>query len=90
MQPYDIFMLIVLVGATAFGAWKGMAWQLASIGSVILSAIVALRCGGLLAPHISAEEPWNEFLAMAVLFAGTSLAARWGPSSERPKACSIA
>ena len=74
MQPYDIFMLLVLVGAAAFGAWKGMAWQLASIGSVVLSTIVALRFSGLLAPSLSAEEPWNQFLAMGILFAGTSLA----------------
>jgi membrane protein required for colicin V production len=73
MQPYDIFMLIVLVGAAAFGAWKGMAWQLASIGSVLLSTIVALRFSGLLAPSLSAEEPWNQFLAMGILFAATSL-----------------
>jgi len=73
MQPYDIFMLIVLVGAALFGAWKGMAWQLASIGSVLLSTIVALRFSGLLAPSLSAEEPWNQFLAMGILFACTSL-----------------
>ncbi len=73
MQPYDIFMLIVLVGAAAFGAWKGMAWQLASIASVAVSTIVALRFSGLLAPSLSAEEPWNQFLAMGILFAATSL-----------------
>ncbi len=73
MQPYDIFMLIVLVGAAVFGAWKGMAWQLASIASVLLSAIVAMRFSGLLAPSLSAQEPWNQFLAMGILFVGTSL-----------------
>jgi membrane protein required for colicin V production len=73
MQPYDIFMLIVLVGAAVFGAWKGMAWQLASIGSVVVSTIVALKFSGLLAPSLSAEEPWNQFLAMGILFASTSL-----------------
>ena len=73
MQPYDIFMLIVLVGAAVFGAWKGVAWQLASIASVLLSAIVAMRFSGLLAPSLSAEEPWNQFLAMGILFAATSL-----------------
>lgn len=74
MQPYDIFMLIVLVGAAVFGAWKGMAWQLASIASVVVSAVVALRFAGFLAPSLSAEEPWNQFLAMGILFAATSLA----------------
>ncbi|MHB8900185.1 MAG: CvpA family protein, partial [Thermoguttaceae bacterium] len=74
MQPYDILMLIVLVGAAAFGAWKGVAWQIASLASVLLSGIVAMRFSGLLAPSLSAEEPWNQFLAMGILFAGTSLA----------------
>ncbi|MGI6416172.1 MAG: CvpA family protein [Thermoguttaceae bacterium] len=74
MQPYDIFMLVVLIGAGVFGAWKGMAWQLASIASVVVSSIVALRFSGVAAPFFSAQEPWNRFLAMAVLFAGTSLA----------------
>lgn len=73
MQPYDILMLIVLVGAGAFGAWKGMAWQLASIGSVLVSSVVALRFSGAVAPLFSAQEPWNRFLAMAVLFIATSL-----------------
>ena len=73
MQPYDVFMLVVLIGAAVFGAWKGMAWQLASIASVLLSSIVALRFSGLLAPSLSAEEPWNQFLAMGILFAATSL-----------------
>ena len=73
MQPYDVFMLIVLIAAAAFGAWKGMAWQLASIASVLLSSIVSLRFSGMLAPSLSAEEPWNQFLAMGILFAGTSL-----------------
>jgi len=73
MQPYDVFMLVVLISAAVFGAWKGMAWQLASIASVLLSSIVALRFAGLLAPSLSAEEPWNQFLAMGILFAATSL-----------------
>ena len=30
MEPYDICMIVVLVGTTVFGAWKGMAWQVAS------------------------------------------------------------
>lgn len=71
---YDILMLIVLLGTTIFGFWKGMAWQLASLASVVVSAVVALRFRGDLAPMFSASEPWNRFLAMLVLYLGTSLA----------------
>ncbi len=73
IQPYDFFMLVVLVGTTVFGAWKGMAWQLASLASVVVSAIVAFRFGGPLAPLFSGTEPWNRFLAMLVLYLVTSL-----------------
>jgi membrane protein required for colicin V production len=71
---YDLLMLIVLVGATVFGAWKGMAWQLASLASVVVSAVVAMQFGASLAPYMSGHEPWNRFIAMLVLYLATSLA----------------
>ena len=74
LQGYDILMLLVLVGTTVFGAWKGMAWQVASFASVVLSTMVAIHGSGSLASHISAKEPWNRFLAMLILFLATSLA----------------
>jgi membrane protein required for colicin V production len=74
MEPYDIFMLLVLVGTTVFGAWKGMAWQVASSASLVASYAVALRFSGPLAPRFGAQAPLNRFIAMFVLFAGTSLA----------------
>jgi len=73
-QPYDIVMLVVLVGTTLFGAWKGMAWQLASFASLVVSCVVATRFSPTLAPYLSEQEPWNRFLAMLVLLLGTSLA----------------
>ena len=73
-QPYDLFLLAVLAVCTLYGGWKGMIWQLASLASIILSAVVASRFGGALAPYISHHTPWNRFLAMLVLYAGTSLA----------------
>jgi membrane protein required for colicin V production len=74
IQVYDIIMLVVLLGATLFGAWKGMAWQVASLGSLALSCMVAARYGSALAPRISNEEPWNRFIAMLILFVGTGIA----------------
>ena len=72
MQTYDVFMLAVLVLATLFGAWKGMAWQLASLASLVVSFVVAARFSAELAPQISQQEPWNRFVAMLILYAATS------------------
>lgn len=74
MQIYDIAMLVVFLGTTIFGAWKGMAWQLASLSSIFFSFAVALRFSPQLAPHVGAQEPWNRFVAMLILYLGTSLA----------------
>jgi membrane protein required for colicin V production len=74
IQTYDIVMLVVLLGAAILGAWKGMVWQLASLASVTVSAMVAIHFSASLAPYFSAQEPWNRFLAMFVLFVISSLA----------------
>ncbi|MCI0357017.1 MAG: CvpA family protein [Planctomycetaceae bacterium] len=73
MQGYDILMIIVLVAAVVWGAWKGFAWQIASLGSMIASYIVALTFRQQLAQYINASPPWNMFLSMLILFLGTSL-----------------
>jgi membrane protein required for colicin V production len=73
MELYDICMLVVLVGATVFGAWKGMAWQAASSASLIVSYAVALKFSSQIA-HLFGQPPLNRFLAMAALYMVTSLA----------------
>jgi len=72
MQAYDIIMLLVLVAATVFGAWKGLAWQVASLAAIFASYYVALQFRDPLSAYISAEPPWNVFVAMALLYVGTS------------------
>lgn len=74
LQPYDFCMLAVLVLTTIFGAWKGMAWQLASLASVAVSSVVAVRFGDRLLPYFPQQMPWNRFVAMFVLYVATSLA----------------
>lgn len=74
MEVYDLIMLAVLVGATIFGAWKGLAWQIASLGAIVASCFVSFRFYGPLAEKIDAKEPWNIVLAMLILYVGTSLA----------------
>ena len=73
MELYDICMLTVLVAATVFGAWKGMAWQVASTASLVLSYLVALRFSEQLAPRFGQQAPLNRFIAMFVLYMATSL-----------------
>ncbi|MBX7071748.1 MAG: CvpA family protein [Pirellulales bacterium] len=73
MEPYDIAMLAVLVGATLFGFWKGMAWQLASLASLGASYFVALRLSPVLAPYFGSQAPLNRFIAMGAIYLGASL-----------------
>lgn len=73
MEAYDIVMLVVLIGAALFGAVKGFAWQLASIGSIAVSYMVAYHFREPFSESINAAPPWNRFLAMLILYVGTSL-----------------
>jgi membrane protein required for colicin V production len=73
MQGYDFVMIGVLIGAVAWGAWKGFAWQVASTASMVLSYFVALNFRAPLSQMIKTDPPWNVFVAMLILFLGTSL-----------------
>ena len=73
METYDIIMLVVIVGATLLGAIKGFAWQLASIASIVISYIVAYKYREPISESIQADPPWDRFLAMLILYIGTSL-----------------
>ncbi len=73
MQGYDLLMIAVLVAAIAWGAWKGFAWQVASLASMVASYFVALTFRQQLAGFIDASPPWNIFVSMLILFLGTSL-----------------
>jgi len=73
MEGYDLIMLCVVALGTMFGAWKGLAWQIASLSSIFASYFIAYRFRGAVAEYISASPPWNTFLAMLILYLGTSL-----------------
>ena len=72
MQTYDLLMLLVLVATTMFGYWKGMAWQIASLASLGLSYVVALKFSTQLAPTFGDTAPLNRFVAMLVIYIVTS------------------
>src|SRR5688572_3596631 len=65
-------MLLVLVAATIFGFWKGMAWQIASLASLVVSYFAALRFSTQLAPVFGDSAPLNRFVAMLAIYVGTS------------------
>jgi membrane protein required for colicin V production len=72
MQTYDLVMLLVLVATTLFGYWKGMAWQIASLASLVVSYLAALRFSAQLAPTFGNAAPFNRFVAMLVIYIVTS------------------
>jgi membrane protein required for colicin V production len=74
IPTYDIAMLVVLVATTLWGVFKGMAWQVAALASVVLSAAVAIHSSAVVAPYCPGQEPWNRYLAMLVLYCVTALA----------------
>jgi membrane protein required for colicin V production len=73
METYDLIMIGVLLAATAFGAWRGFAWQLASLAAIGASCFVAYRYRGPVAAWIPFDAPWHVFLAMFLLFSISSL-----------------
>lgn len=73
LQTYDWIMLGVIAVAVLFGAWKGLAWQVASIAAIFVSYLVALRLHAPVAAWIRVDPPWNSFLAMFLIYAGCSL-----------------
>jgi membrane protein required for colicin V production len=72
MQTYDLLMLVVLGAATLFGFWKGMAWQIASLASLVVSYFAALRFSEQLAPMFGQQAPLNKFVAMLAIYVGSS------------------
>ena len=50
-----------------------MAWQLASLGSLVLSYFLALRFSAQLSPMFGSTAPWNRFVAMLVIYLVTSV-----------------
>jgi membrane protein required for colicin V production len=74
MQNYDIIMLALLAVATLYGFWRGMAWQIASLASLVASYFVSLHFSPQIAPLFGRQAPLNRFAAMLAIYLGTSLA----------------
>lgn len=72
MQTYDLFMILVLVATTMFGFWKGFAWQVASLASLVASYFIALKFSPQIAPIFGDSAPFNKFVAMLAIYVGSS------------------
>ena len=73
MLTYDLLMLVILVGLTIYGYFKGMAWQIAYIASFVVSYFIAMRFADRVAPSVTfVNPPLNKFVAILIIYAVAS------------------
>lgn len=65
---FDIFVLVILLITTFRGAAKGVAWQLAGIGALVLCFMFATPLSLSLAPLIKLAPPLNRWVAMLAIY----------------------
>ena len=70
---FDVVVVMTVLLASVFGAWKGLAWQAAGVLSLVAGFVVAIPLSGPFAPLFGATAPLNRFIAVAVLYALVSL-----------------
>jgi membrane protein required for colicin V production len=81
VSVFDLIILAILAALTLRGIWKGMISQIVSIASFFICWIVATRFGGLIAPTIPVEAPWNQVIAMGIIFFVALIAIRFAHST---------
>lgn len=69
---YDAIILALLLFCTIRGASKGFAWQIATIGALVLCFVFAESGSLAIAPLITLDPPLNRWVAMFVLYIGAS------------------
>lgn len=72
MTPYDAAMACVIVAGMVWGAWRGVTWQLAGIGSLVLGYVVSHALSAQLAPYFPGEPVIARALAMLAVYAAVS------------------
>jgi membrane protein required for colicin V production len=75
MAGYDILMIAVLAGTTLWGAFKGVAWQLAALASLIVSYFASYYLSDSLTSTglFGDTAPWNRFAAMLTIYIITGI-----------------
>jgi hypothetical protein len=70
---FDLFFFLCVAAGVITGLWKGLAWQLAGIGSVVLGFIAGLPLSGAIAASLQNPTVFKRFLVFAVCYACISL-----------------
>lgn len=75
MAGYDILMIAVLAGTTLWGAFKGVAWQLAALASLVVSYFASYHLSDSLTNTglFGDTAPWNRFAAMLTIYILTGI-----------------
>ena len=73
IATFDLIVLILVGVSLIRGAWRGFAWQAASLASLIVGTVAAVRFGPRVGERLSAQTPWNHYLGMFVVFAASAL-----------------
>ena len=71
---FDILALILVGWLTMRGLMRGAIAQVASVASVVISWIIAVKFSPVVAPLVSQEPPWDKVFAMFVLFVASTIA----------------
>ncbi len=72
MTLYDAAMIALVLGGMAWGAWRGIVWQVASIASLVLGYAVAHTTSDDLSVHFPGDPVVARGLAMLVIYAAVS------------------
>jgi uncharacterized membrane protein required for colicin V production len=75
LPTFDIVVLVILVIAAIRGAIKGIVWQLAVIGSIVLCFAFSESGSVFIAPLLALDPPLNRWVAMLILYIVLSFAA---------------
>ena len=73
MATYDLIMLAIVTVATLFGAWKGLAWQIAWVSATAISSLVALELRSFVANQLGMNGPAGRYVAMGLVFVAVSV-----------------
>lgn len=78
MHSYDLFILAIIGASLVWGAWKGLAWQVMSIGSIFTSYFVAANFYEPVAQNIvprlfDVPAPTARYIAMGLVYVASSL-----------------
>ncbi|MDP7205357.1 MAG: CvpA family protein, partial [Pirellulaceae bacterium] len=71
MATYDLIMLAIATLATLFGAWKGLAWQIAWVSAT--SSLVALELRTSVSSQLGMVGPLGGYVAMGLVFVSVSV-----------------